>query len=98
MSDTFVPIPESSPPKLQEIDRFFYETLRGDYPLVNTVTSEDYLFVSRFRDNMFKDHKIITVTDFQNTLFASAVPASRTITINGVAQDLSENRSWTIAG
>lgn len=98
MSDTFVPIPESSPPKLQEIDRFFYETLRGDYPLVNTVTEEDYLFVSRFRDNMFKDNKIITVTDFQATLFANAVPNSRTITINGVAYDLSANRSWTIAG
>jgi len=29
---------------------------------------------------------------------AGYVPTSRTITINGVSQDLSENRSWTVSG
>lgn len=29
---------------------------------------------------------------------AGFVPTSRTITINGVSQDLSENRSWTVSG
>lgn len=32
-----------------------------------------------------------------STLLANYVPTSRTITINGVTQDLSSNRSWTIS-
>ena len=40
---------------------------------------------------------ILSQTDLQNQ-FATYVPISRTITINGVTQDLSANRTWTVPG
>jgi hypothetical protein len=40
---------------------------------------------------------ILSQIDLQNQ-FATHVPTARTITINGVTQDLSSNRTWTIPG
>jgi hypothetical protein len=40
---------------------------------------------------------ILSQIDLQNQ-FATYVPTARTITINGVTQDLSSNRTWTIPG
>jgi hypothetical protein len=40
---------------------------------------------------------ILSQTDLQSQ-FAVYTPTSRTITINGVTQDLASNRSWTVSG
>jgi hypothetical protein len=40
----------------------------------------------------------ITASGGNSTNWNAAVPGTRTITINGVTQDLTANRSWTVAG
>lgn len=81
------------PPLADSLSKYAWTVYGPLHVAFNTTTALDTLYI----DTATAVHAgVLLPVDF--TKIQNAVPSARTLTINGVTYDLTQNRSWTIAG